>query len=586
MKPEFARTDHILRKKLRQYLLPTMASYAALSLNEFLDSMLVSNMLGSKAMAIVNLGMPLMLVYAAVYCLLGSGTATVYAVFLGKRDQEGAGKSLTVSMVMALAVGLIILGAGLVLFNPVSRLLCHDAELMPQFRTYLRVLLLSSPFLTTILTFTTLLPSAGYPGYSMVVNVVANVVNIIMDYVYIHVLHMGVEGAAWATLTGYLVGLAFLVFLGLGKKIKVYVSHRIGASFALLKDVLKQGGPDAMTQIGFSLQFAFCNTVATGLAGTAGVVAFSLCIQANSIVSVFLGAVMGSSVPIMSLLHGQHDYNGEASILKTSMKWQILMAAVTCGVFFLFAKQAAAIYNIRDAAEVPVAIQALRIYSLMLLLRSVVILYFRYVKVAGFAGYAILLSALDSFAAIIPIAWLMSKLFGIAGLWWAFPISTVLILIFILIRNRYIANHSDGRYSGLLLLENDENSTPVLDVTIGDDPESISGIAEKMQGICEQNGIDSKTAVLAALALEEMAVYITGKKDHKAYMDIIVRLHKGSVLIDFRCLGSVFDPLSDAEGDSMENVHLLRGVASSIGNDYTLGMNSTRIVINGQKSLT
>ena len=164
--------------------------------------------------------------------------------------------------------------------------------------------------------------------------------------------------------------------------------------------------------------------------------------------------------------------------------------------------------------------------------------------------------------------------------------STVLILIFILIRNRYIEKHSDGRYIGLLLLENDENSTPVLDVTIADDPSSISGISERMQNVCEQNGIDSKMAVLAALALEEMAVYITGKKDHKAYMDILVRLHKGNVIIDFRCLGSAFNPLDDTEEDNLENVRLLRGIASSIENEYTLGMNSTRIVINGQKSLT
>ena len=124
MKIEFTRSDRILRKKLMHYLFPTMASCAALSLSEFLDSMLVSNMLGSKAMAIINLGMPLMLVYAAVYCLLGNGAATVYAVFLGKRDHESAGKSMTVSIVVALAVGLIILFGGLLFFNPISRLLC------------------------------------------------------------------------------------------------------------------------------------------------------------------------------------------------------------------------------------------------------------------------------------------------------------------------------------------------------------------------------------------------------------------------------------------------------------------------------
>ena len=586
MKTEFTRSDRILRKKLRQYLLPTMASYAALSLNEFLDSMLVSNMLGSRAMAIVNLGMPLVLVYAGIYCLLGNGAATVYAVFLGKRDHESAGKGLTVSMFIALALGLVILGIGMIFIHSFSKLLCKDVELMPMFVVYFRVLLLSAPFLTTILTFTTMLPSAGYPGYSMAVNVVANVVNIIMDYVYIHVFHMGVEGAAWATLTGYLVGLLFLAVLIMAKKIRVYVSRRLKASFSQIKEVLKQGGPDAMTQIGFALQFAFYNATASALAGTAGIVAFSLCVQANSIAFIFLGAVMGSSIPIISLLHGQRDYNGEASILKTAMRWQLLIAAVLCGILIIFAYQAAAIYNIRDAGEVLLAVQALRIYCLMLFIRSAVILYFRYLKVAGFAGYAIIISALDSFAAIIPIAWLMSRLFGISGLWWAFPTSALLLLFFVVIRNFLILSRSKGSFKGLLLVENDENSIPVLDVTIGDDPDSISGISEKMQAVCEQNGIDKVHSELAALAVEEMAVYITERKDRRAYMDILVRLHKGSVMIDFRSLGSAFDPLADTEEDDWANVRLLRGIASSIGNDYTLGMNSTRIVINGQKSRT
>ena len=306
---DFIRSDRLLKKKFIQYMIPTLASYAALSINGFLDGMIVSNSLGSRALAIVNLGMPLTLVYAAVYSLLGNGAAAVYAVSLGKRDHDNAGRSLTAAMVTALIAGLFITVVGTVLFGPVSGLLCRDAELMEDFRLYLRVLLLSAPLLTTILTFTMILPSAGYPGYSMVVNLTANVINIIMDVVYIRVLHMGVAGAAWATVTGYLAGLVLLVFLCLGKKIKMFVSRKIGASFALLKDLFKMGCPDAMTQIGFSLQFAFCNGVASALAGTSGIVAIALCLQANNIETIFLGSVIGSSIPIISVLHGQADYN-------------------------------------------------------------------------------------------------------------------------------------------------------------------------------------------------------------------------------------------------------------------------------------
>jgi hypothetical protein len=238
----------------------------------------------------------------------------------------------------------------------------------------------------------------------------------------------------------------------------------------------------------------------------------------------------------MSLLHGQRDYSGEASVLRTALKWQITVAAFSTLILVVFSNQVAAIYNIRDASELPVAVQALRVYSLMLFLRSAVILYFRYLKIVGFAGYALLISALDSFGVIVPVAWLMSRIFGIAGLWWAFPTTAVLILAFVIIRNSIMVAHSDNHYRGLLLFENEEDSALIMDVTIGDDPASITGISEKMQEACERNGIVGRNAVLAALAVEEMAVYITGKKDNKAYIYSLVRLDKGSVFIYFRCL--------------------------------------------------
>lgn len=76
---------------------------------------------------------------------------------------------------------------------------------------------------------------------------------------------------------------------------------------------------------------------------------------------------------------------------------------------------------------------------------------------------------------------------------------------------------------------------------------------------------------------------VAGKKDQKSYMDILVRIYKGNVEIDFRSLGAVFDPLVDTDDDCIENVKLLRGIATSIENEYTLGMNPTRIVIGGSK---
>ena len=560
-----------------------MITYAALSLNEFVDSMLVSNLLDSDAMAIISLGMPVMLVMAAAYSLLGNGGATVYALSLGKRDHETAGRSLTCATAAGLALGLLLLLCGNLFFGPLSRMLCHDAELLQEFRTYLRVLLLSSPLLITTLTFASFLPAAGYPRHSTFMNVVANIVNIAMDYVYIRVFGMGVEGAAWATLTGYVTAVLILAVMIFGKKIRLYVSRNIVGALRLIRDTAVKGGPDALTQIGFSMQFAVINALAGNLAGTAGIVAFSLCIQMNSIVSIFIGSLIGSSVPLLSVLHGQRDFRGEEGVLKTALKGQLIIAILSVAVLGLLAPQAAALYNITGAAEAALAARAMRIYLLTFIVRGGVIIYFRYLMVIGFSGYASLVSALDGFAAIIPVAWILSKSLGTDGLWFAFPVTAILIMIFIIIRNRMIEKRSDGRLRGILLLEHDA-AEPVLDVTITNDASSISGISEVLQDVCERSGIDGHEAMKAALAVEEMAVYAANKKDQNAYMDILARIYKGNVEIDFRSLGPLFDPFEDTDEDMIENIRLLRGIASKIENDYVendyvLGMNSTRITI-------
>ena len=558
-----------------------MITYAALSLNEFVDSMLVSNLLDSDAMAVISLGMPLMLVMAAAYSLLGDGGATVYALSLGKRDHETAGKSLTAATAAGLLFGVLLMALGYLFFGPLSGMLCHDADLMPQFQSYLRVLLLSSPLLVTVLTFASFLPAAGYPKHSTYINVIANVLNIAMDYVYIRVFGMGVEGAAWATLTGYAAGAVIVGALLAGKKIRVWFSRNIRGAFDQTAGLVKMGGPGALTQIGFSLQFAFINAVAGDLAGTAGIVAFSLCIQMNSILSIFVGSLIGSSVPFLSVLHGQRDYRGEDGVLKTALKGQLVIVLLSVIILGVFAPQIAAVYNITGAAEAALAVRAMRIYMLTFIIRGAVVIYFRYLMVIGFSGYASLVSALDSFIAIIPVAWIMSRLLGTDGLWIAFPLTAALIMLFIIIRNRIIERKSGGRLKGVLLLEHDEEAEPVLDVTITNDASSISGISETLQQACEAAGLDHHEALKAALAVEEMAVYASNNKGQNQYMDILARIYKGNAEIDFRSLGPFFDPFSETGEDIKENIRLLRGIASKIENEYVLGMNSTRIIIEG-----
>ena len=115
---EAVRTNTLLRRKMLYYLIPAMLTGAAFSLSEFVDSMIVANILDSESMGVVQLGSPVIFVCATIYVLLGRGGSTHYAISQGERDSDQAGRVFSVTFITSLVLGLLILLVGFVFFDP------------------------------------------------------------------------------------------------------------------------------------------------------------------------------------------------------------------------------------------------------------------------------------------------------------------------------------------------------------------------------------------------------------------------------------------------------------------------------------
>ncbi|MBO6015987.1 MAG: hypothetical protein J6P60_05310, partial [Lachnospiraceae bacterium] len=86
----------LLTHKYRQLFFPSLIAAIALSLSEFVDSIVVSNLLDAKALSIVNVCMPLMTLMAAVYILFAVGGVINYTEKRGSNDPKGAAALFTV----------------------------------------------------------------------------------------------------------------------------------------------------------------------------------------------------------------------------------------------------------------------------------------------------------------------------------------------------------------------------------------------------------------------------------------------------------------------------------------------------------
>ncbi|MCR4922395.1 MAG: hypothetical protein K5931_00075 [Lachnospiraceae bacterium] len=577
---EYSRRGYNINKKFFQFLLPSLLSGLAMSLNEFVDSIIVSQLLGASAMSMVGMASPIMFLFAIVSIMLGVGGSTVYAEYAGKQEKKKSEEVFSTVMIVSLIVSVIIAVTGIVFIDQLTEKMCVNQDLIPVFKPYTMVLILSGVLIIPVQTLVSFFPAFGRPQTATIVNILANGVNLLMDMVYISFFGSGLKGAAIATLTGYLTGVIFIVVIILTKKVSLPFTKPGRESLSLLGESVTRGAPGAIGQLGFLIKVSFCNHISTKLGGMVGIATFSLCIQAFSIVSIGMSGVISAMVPIGSVLMGQRDFKGIKILLKSVFIVQFAASLIFTVLFEAFPQLLCYIYNY-SGEYAKEAITGIRIFSPMFVFRGFILIIMYYFQIVGRKLYASVISAVDGFAGLIPIILILTPFFGIKGLWLAFPVLSILMIVFIMIINLCIARNSMGKYEGVMLLDTEERNVSVYDATFLRGKDTISDFVLSLQDFCKTNISSKKTEMLVALATEEMLSYVSDhgvNKNAVEQIDLLVKILKDAVIIDIRCIGEPIDPTS-APSEQYTNVDVLKRIATKLDYTYVLGMNQTRITI-------
>jgi Na+-driven multidrug efflux pump len=573
----------LLTRNYRQFFFPSLIAAIALSLSEFVDSIVVSNLLDTQALSIVNVCMPLMTFMAAVYLMLSVGGVVQYTKRRGKSDTYGADSIFTISFVTALTIGIILLIFGQLFVYSIGNLLCPGLILGENLISYIRILLCSMPVLISVSLTLYFLTAAGNPKLSMALNIFANVLNLLLDYIYIKLFKMGVSGAAAATLTSYFAtGILILLFK------KRYDLHLVRFSIKdvrCLSKIFKNGLASSLSQISFTVKFAFCNSVAASLGGSSALAAMSLCVQTISIISIVIAGASDTIRPFLSLLRTQHDYDGTGYILKKTLRIVAVASVVFVVILELFPNIITTIYNVTSSQVLSVAIPALRIVGICYLFRSVCIIFMNYTSILGITSYATYISLFDGFMGIVAIGFVLSRLFRLTGLWLTYPVNAFLLLCSIILINIILQKKHPDRFTGLLLMEKDAPDVHTLDFSIDDSNKSISRLSEEATAFCEQNGLPKKLSFRIGLISEEMAIYIRRHIKSHELLNMLLQKKGDNLWLYFRSIGEPFDLSSFTREDIPENYKLLESLVPDYQYNYTIGMNNLRIKFDIGKEL-
>ncbi len=441
--------------KFYQFILPNTVKVFAVCISSFVDALIVATLLGSEAMAIVNLGSPIILAVATLTALLTVGGSTLYASACGAFNKSKADRIFTVAAIAELLFSTLMM-IGLLCSKEflVTTLCAGNSELAATSRNYIDILIASMPVLAIANVLFGFLPSAGQPKLSSALMLLANVVNLCLDIVFIKFLGLGIEGAAYATVCGYSIALLWYGLCYQRKKINVSFVRVSAKDFRELKAICSMGASSSVSQLSFAIKIAVCNSIALHFGGNMALIAFSVCMQLLSITSIFVGGIGSSMINITATLRGQKDFPATENVVRKAYSLILVCSAVILASFELFAPQIAVLYKSSEAEVMRMTVHAIRIFSLVLLLRSVIVVFMFYVQSIHKTGYATFISLFDGFFGQLSLAYIACLVIGIDGLWWSFPLTSLLLAAIILIWNiRLQKRGNPSSFRNILLVE-------------------------------------------------------------------------------------------------------------------------------------
>ena len=578
----YQRNGALLGRKFTEYLFPTIISNMSILLASFVDGIIVSKLINDDAFSAVNLAEPVILFMQALFFLFGIGGAICISIAKGQRDEHKANAVFTLSFLSAVLVSVIVTVLGIVLIDPITRVLCSDSTLYDYVQHYALFNIYGSLFMIVVPYLVFIIRTDGMPKFSANILLVSNIVNLLMDLVYMGVFKMDTSGAALATVTGYVVGFIMELYYLLFYKKRTLKFIRLKKSdFKYLGELSTGGIASVINTILLFVKAILLNQIVLGATGADGMAVFSVCNFTLTFISMFITGGSDTMTPIVGLLYGERDYKGIDIVLRKTFVFVTASCAVIMAVILLFPSLLLQLFSITSPERLAMGIPAVRIFSLCFVFMGICYVTLSYLQATKQKAISVITTFLRGLIITVPLAYVLSGLFGLNGVSLTFVLSEALTAAITFIICFIVSRVKSDKYSGILLHERQTECSALFDASLKPEAEQAAGISDSIIAFCNDNGITGKTADYAGVLAEETVEHIRNhnldKKQPK--IDLICRITDEEVILSVRDNGEAFDAATVDDGEEFTNLKVINSLADAVDYSRVLVLNNLLIKI-------
>jgi len=422
-------------KLLLRFSGPSIISMLVTSSYNIVDTIFVGR-LGPEAIAALTIVWPLMMIFIAISMGTGVGAASSVARRLGAGDHEGANRVAGTTITLAILVGALMTVIVLPNMEALLSLFGATGSVLPLAKSYMSILATYSVALVFMVTIGNIVTAEGNPILASSALIVSALLNIILDPILIFGLGpipaMGVAGAAIATVIGRSTGALILIVYLVSKK----TSYQFQLSYFLpklkiLAEIYRVGFASMVRMIAGSATMVVANRIAVSF-GVIPLAVRGVLFRTSSFAFMPTFGLGQGVLPLVGYNFGANQ-NKRVGEVVTKASLLALLWGILCFITaMLFSKQIISIFN-TEAQFLLEGNQALRIFSLAFFTIGIQMIIGFFFQGIGKGLPSLVLASARQVIFLLPCLLIFPQLFGLTGLWVAYPVADILAFILAII---------------------------------------------------------------------------------------------------------------------------------------------------------
>lgn len=415
-------------KAVMKNALPAMAAMLMVLVYNLADTFFIGQTHNALLVAAVSLATPVYLSFMSLGTLFGIGGTSVISRALGEGNKEKARKSCDFCFWGCVFVGILLAALILIFIDPILNLIGASVDTYEYAKSYLSIIVFAGPFVLVSNCYGNIVRTEGESWKAMFGLLLGNLVNVILDPIFILTLGLDIKGAAIATVIGNIVGAGFYISYFLkGKSMLSIRLKDFTVKQGIAASVLAIGVPAALGDVLMSVSQIIINSQMSHYGDMADA-GMGVAMKVITITGMICMGLEQGVQPILGYCVGAKTRKRFKEVFKFTIIFALILGTVLAAICYIFTNQIVGAF-LTDQTAFTYAVQFARIHLSTSFLFGVFYVLVNALQAMGAATPALLISMSRQGIIFIPALFILQAVVGMTGLVWAQPVADILSIL-------------------------------------------------------------------------------------------------------------------------------------------------------------